>query len=228
MPATPTLPTWISRARVFAMAAGVLAGAALVTPAALACGYENPALVALGLLNWVYPKALYVRTAVWQAENAGVLPPRATEPVGSLGYQLAAASMNGLGQRMDHRKRMVTLVPRTSSLADRPLDRHRASIPAVSGETSFSIVLLPAVMWTRFARVPEGYDVQVHADGPAQGDVVIVTDLKVIRTLLDGALTFADAEFYGLMRLYGDAQSREAVRSILAKRLQNPPDSPRL
>ncbi|TIM94802.1 MAG: hypothetical protein E5Y59_22100, partial [Mesorhizobium sp.] len=46
--------------------AGVVAAAALLAiaaapPSAAACGYENPSDLALGMLNWVFPKALYVR-----------------------------------------------------------------------------------------------------------------------------------------------------------------------
>ncbi|MEI2298831.1 hypothetical protein [Ensifer sp. MJa1] len=78
---------------------------ALFAGSALACGYENPQSVALGVMNWVYPKSLYVRTAVWQAEDAGVLPPRETKPekdLFSLGFRRAVDSLNGLGARVEN------------------------------------------------------------------------------------------------------------------------------
>ena len=71
-------------------------------------------------------------------------------------------------------------------------------------------------MWTRFVGNTEGYEVQLHADAPAQDDVVIVTDEKVVRALLDGSLEFAKAEAYGLLRLYGETGQQSAVRTMLA------------
>ena len=48
--------------------------------AAFACGYHNPSDVARGVMNFAYPKSLYVRTAVWQAQNSGLLPARRLSP----------------------------------------------------------------------------------------------------------------------------------------------------
>jgi hypothetical protein len=165
----------------------------LAAPAAMACGYEDPSDVAVGLLNWTYPKALYVRTAVWQAENAGILPPRAAStPTGLFGsgFRQAAASMNELGRLI-------------------------GTAAAVGEGTSFSVVLIPAVMWTRFSPTDEGYAVQVHADGPAKGDVVIVTDEKVVRALIEGSLDAVNAEAHGLLRLYREPDLHDKIRSVL-------------
>jgi hypothetical protein len=167
---------------------------ALAPPSAVACGYENPSDIALGMLNWSFPEALYVRTAVWQAEQAGVLPPRPVTPAKDIfgsGFRRAAISMNTLGGRLN-------------------------ANPAASKGPSFSVVLIPAVMWTTFTPGNGGYAVTVHADGPAKGDIVIVTDEKVVRALVDGSLDAAAAENHGLIRFYGPASGHDRVRATLA------------
>jgi hypothetical protein len=65
------------------------------------CGYHDPVDLARGMLNWVYPNSLYVRTAVWQAEDAGILPKRASEPSKDLfAYHRIAIAMRSFGELM--------------------------------------------------------------------------------------------------------------------------------
>ncbi|CAH2401843.1 hypothetical protein [Mesorhizobium ventifaucium] len=179
--------------RVGALAAAVLLATAGPKASAFACGYENPSALALGMLNWVFPNALYVRSAVWRAEKAGILPrPLPAGPAKGLfgsGFRRAAASMARLGERM-----------------------HTAAL-TTGKAPSFAVVLIPAVMWTTYAPSPRGYVVRVHAEGPAKGDVVIVTDEKVVRALVDGSLDALSAERLGLVRFYGPAGE---VRAALA------------
>jgi hypothetical protein len=179
-----------------AFAITVLLASVIAAPATLACGYENPSDMALGLLNWVYPKALYVRTAVWKAEDAGILPSRSSNTAKDLfggGFRRAAASMYGLGNRLS------------------------TSGPATGEEAGFTVVLIPAVMWTRFIPTAEDYSVKIHVNGPEKGDVVIVTDEKVVRALVNGSLDAGAAESHGLIRLYGPAQLQDTVRTTLGR-----------
>lgn len=184
-----------NRTKLALVAALLVAGFSL--PAAHACGYENPDAMALGILNWAYPKALYVGTAVWQAENAGVLPPRGKTPqAGSIAFLRAAANMSKLGKLVEEAK-------------------HGSEM------TSFAVVLIPAVMWTRFVPGQDGIAVEPHARGPRADDVVIVTDEKVVRALIDQTLDFAEAEAHGLLRLYGEASTQVALRSMLIAATQS-------
>lgn len=180
------------RSRAFA---AVFFAAAVTASPAVACGYENPSDLALGMLNWVYPDALHVQSAVWQAEEVGLLPPRSTSLSKDLfgaGFRRAAKSVTAVGKGID------------------------GSVGAKGHRPSFSVVLIPAVMWTTYAPGDGGYAVTVHADGPAKGDVVIVTDEKVIRALADGSLAAATAERHGLIRLYGAADRQDQVRAVLS------------
>ncbi|NGO53850.1 hypothetical protein [Allomesorhizobium camelthorni] len=182
-----------------ALAIGMAVG---VASAASACGYDNPQAFALGTLNWAYPNALYVRTAVWQAENTGLLPPRGQPRApGPLAFYRAAAVMKQLGARLAEAKLAETGV-------------------------AMSVVLIPQVMWTRFEAGPEGVYAKSHADGPAGGDVVIVTNEKVVRALLGGRLNAAAAEDYGLLRLYGGQEKTASIRSVMARATQASPAAP--
>ncbi len=166
-------------------------GAAIVLPAVTyACGYENPQTVALGSLNWVYPDALHVRAAVWRAEESGLLPGGGRESSGPLAFYRAAAGVKKLGAKL-------------------------AGLLEAESGTAVSVVLIPQVMWTRFRFEAGGLIVQTHAEGPQAGDLVIVSEDKVIRALVVGRLTAGAAERNGLLRFYGDAQQIAKVRAAL-------------
>jgi hypothetical protein len=170
------------------------AGACLTAPAAVACGYHNPADMALGMMNWAYPNALYVRTAVWQAEDAGILPPRArASPKAKdlFAFNRMLKHLHALGDNLN-----------AAGLAD-------------ADRASFAVVQLDSMLWTRFEGTANGYAVQTHAAGPAKGDVVVVTYGKVITALVDGALDAARAEAHGLLRYYGPEDSRAMARKAL-------------
>jgi hypothetical protein len=178
--------------RAFTYVGAVVLAAALIRPATVeACGYHDPSVIARGVLNWTYPKALYVGTAVWQAEASGVLPRHAQTPKDLFAYQRLVRHLHALGERLS-----------------------RSRIAHGQG-SSFSIVLLDSMLWTRFAARPDGYEVEVHANGPSLGDVVLVTHRKVIQALAEGSFDAAVAEKHGLIRLYGSAASQDEVRAVL-------------
>jgi hypothetical protein len=159
-----------------------------------ACGFEDPQAVALGTLNLIYPDAVHVLAAVWRAEDAGLLMPRRGRADGSgpLAFYRAAAAVRKLGVK----------------LAD--------AYPAENG-MAMSVVLIPQVMWTRFEAGPEGLAVQSHAEGPRDGDLVIVTEEKVVRELVDRKLNSGTAEENGLLRFYGGPAEIATVRAALAR-----------
>jgi hypothetical protein len=158
-----------------------------------ACGFENPQAIALGTLNLSYPDAVHVLAAVWRAEDAGLLmPPRGrAEGSGPLAFYRAAAAVKKFGTKLTD------------------------TLPAGNG-MAISVVLIPQVMWTRFEDGPDGLTVQSHAEGPRDGDLVIVTEEKVVRKLVDRKLDLATAEKTGLLRFYGDPEEITNVRASLA------------
>ena len=171
------------------IAALLAAGMVFAAGGALACGYHNPSDIARGALNYIYPKSLYVRTAVWQAQNSGLLAPRPARAVKDLfAFQHTAADLQQLGDALG---------------------------PAPAPRLGFTVVLLDSMLWSRYAPSESGFDVDVHVKGPQKGDAVLVTQSEVIRALNVGSLGFDVAEAQGLIRLYGPADRQEAVRSIL-------------
>ncbi len=164
---------------------------------AMACGFEDPNSVTSrrGILNFVYPKSLYVTSAVWQAQLDGVLPRTETAVenksfvAGRTKYDSAVAALGGLRDRL------------TAASDGQPI-------------AAFSVVLLGPVLWTRF--VPEGSVITMtpHASGPASGDIVIVTDEPVMRALLDEQLTPSAARELGLIRFYGEP---ERVQNMITR-----------
>lgn len=177
----------------------------IVMAPAMACGYHGNA--AVGALNFAYPNALWVRSAVWQAQMEGLLDrprtPSATHPVA---VQLALA----------HRYREVTgqFEQLRMHLAARHADR---PVP------SFSVLLMGPMMWSRFESSGASLDLQVHAPGPVAGDVVLLTDEPVLRALASGRMRLTRALELGVVRIHGPADAAEAVTVAIGTWSPAPP-----
>ena len=162
---------------------------------ALPCGFEDPnsATAARGILNWAFPDALHVTSAVWSAQLRGII---AREEVVSapatalLGYQKVAmrlgAFRNGLSSTLDGR-----------------------------GMPAFSMVLIGPMLWTRFELIGTTVNMTLHAAGPLGGDVVIVTDEPVVAAMNAGRITSQAARELGLLRLYGAPDAVQHTMSWL-------------
>jgi hypothetical protein len=162
--------------------------AAICSTSAAACGYHNPVDLARGVMNWVYPDSLHVRTAVWRAEDAGILPKR--DAVKDLfAFRKTTRDLKMFGEFLAR------------------LEASPEELPAVS------VVLLDSMLWSRLVRTQDGHDFHVHVDGPKPGDPVIVSDGKVITSLANGGLTGETAREHGLVSIYGSPE----MISILTK-----------
>lgn len=167
----------------------LMVGVVFMGASAFACGYHDPSTVARGIMNLAFPKSLYVSTAVWQAQNSGVLPVRPRKSAKDLfAYQRAASDVQKLGSR---------LAP--------PNDKN----------APFAVVLLNSMLWARFVPGPNGYSAAIHVKGPERGDAVLVTEAEVVKALLDGSLDISVAEAHGLYRLYGPIDRQAGVRKAL-------------
>jgi hypothetical protein len=155
---------------------------ASATPA-IPCGFEDPSSVTMqrGVLNFVYPKSLWVSTAVWQAQLAGLIPQQRSfsGDQAAVGLLLAQAQMRRLGRLTDE------------AAGAGPVPR-------------FTVVLLGTMLWTTYDDTGGTVKACVHASGPKPGDVVMVTDQAVVAALLAGSLGVRDANDLGLIRYYGD------------------------
>lgn len=183
----------------FTLGAVAFAVVLVGSPTAWACGYHDPSSINLGMLNLAYPDALHVRTAVWMAQRDSLISgheqPQATDsPTARLSEMLSLRkTVSALGEMRD----------RLGAGAD------GQAVPA------FSMVLLRAMLWTRFEPAGAALNMEAHAVGPAGNDVVIVTDEPVIGALLDGRLTPEQARQRGLVKLYGSPADVANVSSLL-------------
>jgi hypothetical protein len=163
--------------------------AALLAPnygTARACGFENPALIQKGMLNWIYPKSLYVDTAVWQAQQAGLLPREET---------LA--------------EKKSLLVNPGYSRAVRTLKGYAGGIGAGNGSEAGSVAIMffEAMFYARISFGPEGVGLDPHIAGPGKDEPLLITHRVVMEAIRTGKLGLDDAIAMGLIRTYGD-QSR--------------------
>jgi hypothetical protein len=176
-----------------------IVAASLASSAALACGFHEGTAVGQGMLNLTFPNALYVRTAVWQAQQAERLPRDddarsegpSPEARGALGLMRSSLWLRRLGARLD-------------------------GAPPGSPRPGIALVLLGPVLWARFEAHDGAVRTTIHVDGPAPADAVIVTELAVVQALVDGRLAFDDAVDLGVARLYGAPETVAAARSWLA------------
>lgn len=177
------------------LAAGLVGGPTAAWP----CGYEDPASAgnARGILNWVYPDALHVATAVWNAQQQGIIgrdeQPAAVRAL--LGYHKAVRMLG-------------TFRDRLSAVVD------GGAAPA------FSMVLIGPMLWTHYELTGATLSMTPHVDGPANGDVVVVTDEPVVAALNEGRVTPQAARKLGLMRIYGSAGAVQDVTSWLDRASQ--------
>lgn len=178
-----------------AIGAAALTTFATFAPAASSCGYEDPSSAAVqrGLLNHAYPNALHVIGALTQARMEGVVAPpsqapAANDPFGSQ-FRKTAQMLQQLGDTLD---------------VD-PGD-----------ELAFSMVLLEPMLWTRFSMRDGHVATSVHVNGPAAGDLVVITTEAVIREIADHRLTPERARQIGLIRIYGDPARTARLQAIFA------------
>src|SRR5262245_50869614 len=131
-----------------------IAAAVVLSPSVtLGCGYDDDVSVARGLLNWVYPDALYVVGAMSAAVAERQLPPptfdAAKPDLFGSGYRKTVQSLEQLGTALN--------------------GASRTALP------SFSLVLVEPMLWTRFEAVQHELRTHVHVTAPAPGDLVVVS-----------------------------------------------------
>ena len=177
-----------------------LAALAIASGAASACGLEDPNSIAAlrGALQFAYPKALHVGTAVWQAQLAGELPAD------------AIARRDDLSPEARSRLRLI----KAKAMLGRLAARLAAGTPG--SHPPLAVVLVGTVLWTRFEGGDTPVRADVHVSGPAAGDVVAVTEIAVVEAIADGSLDVATAIDRGLLRLYGDPAAVGTAHAWLA------------
>jgi hypothetical protein len=164
-----------------------IAAAVTLSPSVtLGCGYDDDVSVARGLLNWIYPDALYVVGAITAAVADHHLPPP--------NFDAAKPDLFG----SEYRKTVQSL------------ERFGTAISASheAPPLSFSLVLVEPMLWTRFEVAQHELHTHAHVTGPTLGDLVVVSGEAVIGEIANGGLTIGQAHRLGFIRLYGSQEQK--------------------
>lgn len=145
--------------------------------------------LAIGGVSVVHPSSIPVAVAIGAAVSEGRLAPLADAPA-----PIALVRANGAMRNL-----AMALQSGTSDL------------PPVA------FVLVEAHLWGRAVPGAGKITFQAHADGPANGDVIVVTGEPALAALLDGRLRWDAAIASGLVVVAGPAQARAHVSGILAR-----------
>lgn len=153
-----------------------------------ACAFDDPIQLSKGLLNLHYPESLHVTGAVWEAQKAGILP---------------MPDKRRFTEDSEERERFLDMAfqdaVRGLLTIGTALDRMPSETAPNMGP-NLAIVLVDSYLWARIE--PDG-KISIHEPGADTGDLVIVTDAPVIRAVVDGNLSIAEALDMGVMKLYG-------------------------
>ena len=147
-----------------------------------------------GAINWIYPDALHVTSAVWRAQLEGVIE-RAPAAKSLFAYQTATSRLSALRGRL-------------------------SGDGAIPG---FSVLLIGPMLWSRFRAENTGLAVIHHLERAGADDVVIITDEYVIAALVAGRLTASTAAERGLLRFYGRPGDVRHLANIFAHRFGRQP-----
>jgi hypothetical protein len=174
----------------------ILAALLALSPAAnaSACGFENAAGMQKGMLNWIYPKSLYVDTAVWQAQQAGLLP-----------HEEALPAQKSLLVNPGYRRAVRTIQDYAGAIG-----------AGTGGKTgTVTLMLLEAIFYARISFGPAGAHVQPHIAAPDNGEPLFVTHRVVIEAIRTGRIGLDDALSMGVIRTYGDPARIDEVLANL-------------
>jgi hypothetical protein len=181
------------------------------SPSAHACGYHDPTDASAGVLNWAYPDALHVRTAVWMAQASGLIAPR--EPAPGLDPLSAAFRLQQMARWRETQSRLGTVRARIqAALEGQPM-------PA------FAMVLIGPMLWTRFESAGGSVNMVLHDTGPVSDDVVLVTDEAVVVALTEGRFTAREARAQGLVKTYGDRERADRLSALLDRTFESKENS---
>jgi hypothetical protein len=164
-----------------------------IAPAAIGCGF-HPALEVQ--LESMYPGSFPVAVALRRAADRGVIDATALEAL-SKGTALYVDTVRRL---KEFRKALAA-----SSAA--------AELPA-----SFSLGYVESQLWTRYSQSDGTVRVDIHTDGPAKGEAVVLTGEPVLTEVLAGRLSVDRALADGVILIYGNDSEKTAIRHALNAR----------
>jgi hypothetical protein len=179
------------RARmIIAIMLASLCAASFAAPAAIGCGFHDPLEVHL---ESMYPGSFPVAVALRRAADKGVIDAKALEAPGK-GTALYGDTL--------HRLQAFRKILAASPAA--------AELPA-----SFSLGYVESRLWTRYSRSGGKIRSDIHTDGPAKGEAVVLTGEPVLTEVLAGRLSVDHALADGMILIDGNEIEKSAIRHAL-------------
>jgi hypothetical protein len=174
----------------------------LAAPAAIGCGFHAP----LGVqLESMYPGSLTVAVALRRAADKGVIDAAALEAPGKATALDRALHPSWLRQQYINTLHRLQAFRKT--LAASPV---ATELPA-----SFSLGYVENRLWTRYSQSDGKIRVDIHTDGPAKGEAVVLTGEPVLTEVLAGRLSVDHALADGMILIDGKESEKSAIRHAL-------------
>jgi hypothetical protein len=156
--------------------------------AASACAYHGGKPLSID-----HPGAFDLAIALQVAAEAGTIEAQSAPPTASMvGYH-----------------RMVKQIEQFRDLLGSG-DKQTRAVPP------FSLLLVDSALWSRFTPEPAGIALAIHTAGPESGEPVMLTTGAVIRSLLHGRLSSADALHRGLIRVEARIDAKLALFDLIS------------
>ncbi|HXX56831.1 MAG TPA: hypothetical protein VEI96_02375 [Thermodesulfovibrionales bacterium] len=170
--------------------------ACALSPAAWSCAFDDlsDAEIAREAIYMVYPGSAMVSSAVWHAQMEGVLERNASAAITDSPHAAILARAGAALTQLKARLALLEPMPPRQGLA---------------------VALLDSALWTRYELHDGELQMTVDVDGPALGDVVLVSEYAAIEALAAGSMNFAEARKLGVLRLYGDARAKARIQHWL-------------
>jgi hypothetical protein len=156
---------------------------------AFGCGFHNLEIQ----LESMYPGSLTVAVALRRAADHGVIDAAALEAPS----KDAAHYADSVGRLQEFR----------NALAASPA---AAKLPA-----SFSLGYVESHLWSRYSLSDVEVRVDIHTDGPAIGEAVVLTGEPVLTEVLAGRLSVDRALADGMIVIEGNESGKTAIRQAL-------------
>ena len=154
-----------------------------------ACAYHSG-----GKAFAAHPGAIDVAMAIQAAADAGTIEPQSASvpPASMVAYH-----------------RMVRQIEQFRNVLEAAGKRRNAA-PA------FSLLLVESALWSRFEPEPAGIELAIHTAGPDSDEPVVLTTGGVLRAVLEGRLSAADALHRGLIRVEAATEAKLALFELLS------------
>jgi hypothetical protein len=159
-------------------------------PVAFGCGLHSPLDVQL---ESMYPGSLSVAVALRSAADNGLIGAAGLEAPGEDAVRYSDAV-----RRLQEFRAILAASP---AVADLP--------------ASFSLGYVESHLWARYSQSDGSIRVDIHTDGPTEGEAVVLTGEPVLTELLAGRLSFDRALADGLVLIDGNESEKAAIQQAL-------------